>query len=444
MKKNNSYPSQYLVQSKPSSPIISRMAMLFLAIFLTVLFEGAIRKWITTDFTTPLVMFRDSLALYGIIWAIVNGKMKLTLFTFALVIWTNCLVFWGVIQLFSGQSEPLTLVIGLRFWLLYLWFGYAAGVSLTKYDFYYVTKVMMMTLIIIAPIVIVQFFSPVYSFINKQIGDDETMVFVVVEGIVRTTGTFTFTLGQSIYLGILGPPVFSLLTAVNDFIVTKKQWIFIILGYLVALVLAGSRTIIFLAALQFIGFIFVEFLIIRRKNRTKSITLVLLFFALIGMSLVIFSSSFQASSERIKTANEQEDTFARIVYTVFAGEAPIEDIPLLGHGIGISTNVVNVNTNIDIFKYGEMDSTRIVMEGGVIGFVFIGLKIATGFAGLKKSLRASKAFGNTMPFLLWLTLVVGFLMWQTNSQLTVNALTYLLLALAIASLRINTSKPVIG
>ena len=65
--------------------------------------------------------------------------------------------------------------------------------------------IILYTIIPIGILVVYQHFSPAHHIINKLVGDfyQTGIVFMLALGIVRTTGTFTFTSGQSQYLAFL-------------------------------------------------------------------------------------------------------------------------------------------------------------------------------------------------------------------------------------------------
>ncbi|MGC2164413.1 MAG: hypothetical protein WA632_00210, partial [Gallionella sp.] len=343
---------------------------------------------------------------------------------------------WGLIQLLVNQGSILLYAIGLRFWLLYLWFAYAAAVSMTETDFGFIAKVLLKTLLVIAPLVVVQFFSPPGAFINKQLDGDVASIFRVAGDIVRTTGTFTFTAGQSIYLGLLGPIVLATISSASKLTTVKKLSIVIIASYFVAVMLSGSRTALATAIIQFVCFIVFDFLYVKKQNKKSNKFLIFGTIVLLSVLPYLLSTAVDATRERIDTANISEN-FADRVSTTILGEVTLDNLPFLGYGLGAGTNYAG-RLSGEEFQLGEVDSTRILMEGGVLGLAFIALKLAIAVFGLKKSFRASRMSASSMPLLLWVTLPVALFMWQINGQLTINALGYLLLGLGIASLRLNT------
>lgn len=431
-----------LKKTNLSLPKVTKMGKLFIAVFLIVIFEGALRKWVSNSLTNPIILLRDSLAVYGIYWAISHGKLtKIPQVSQLLIFWTVCLVLWGALQLIVNDGSILLYIIGLRFWLLYLWFGVVAGISLTAYDFNYVIKVLLKTALVILPLVVLQFFSPPDSFINKQLDDDATGVFRLSGDIVRTTGTFSFTAGETIYLSILGPLVFGTITSANKLFISKLLPMIIIMAYFTLVLLAGSRTALLTFVIQFICFIVIEFLYLNKsdKPRNKN-SKFLLIGALLSLCVLpfILTTAIDATTERLSSASDAEDPIDRILTNIF-GEVTLDSFNFFGFGLGAGSNFAGI-VNDTNFSLGEFEASRILNEAGIVGVLFIGLKIATLLIGLKQATKASKLTNSPLPLLLWITLGIALFSWQLHGQLTINAFGYLLLGLGIASTRKNNIK----
>src|SRR5215207_1879524 len=125
------------VVQAPSRPAtLSRAGKLFLAVFLVIVFEGSVRKWVSSGSTLPLIMLRDLLALLLVVYAWRHGYLRRhPKITAAMLAWTCLVVAWGLLQLVGGQSTPVVFVIGLRFWLLYIWFAVAAAAAMNEADY---------------------------------------------------------------------------------------------------------------------------------------------------------------------------------------------------------------------------------------------------------------------------------------------------------------------
>jgi hypothetical protein len=328
----------------------------------------------------------------------------------------------------------------MRFWLLYLWFSYAAALSLTERDFYFIEKIILILLLVMVPLTIMQHFSPPSSFLNKQVGDDESEIFLVASGIVRTTGTFSFTTGNTTFLAFAAPFALALLTS------RKKLWRFkwmpeiFVLALGIGTMVSGSRSAFVVFAMLF--FIYLLASIIYSKGKKRGSTLIILIITILMLSLIplLFSRAFEANQERVETAAESENTTARVAGMFSFGSNSIDDISLIGYGFGAGTNFAG-KINKTKFSLGETEMARTIMEAGIFGFIYFFLKIFIIIFGLLKSLLIIRKFGNSLPFMLWITTGIAFFTWSITLQLTVNTFGFLLLGLAVSSLRLFSRKP---
>ena len=136
----------------------------------------------------------------------------------------SCLVLgWGLLQLVGGESSPIVMLIGLRFWLLYIWFAVAAAAAMNEADYRAAILAAALVMILLAPLAVLQHYSPPGARINTQVDGDEESVFVAVVGVVRTTGTFSFTSGYATYMAMVAPLVFGILGARKR---TSRQLLF--------------------------------------------------------------------------------------------------------------------------------------------------------------------------------------------------------------------------
>ena len=423
-------------------PKLSKIGKIFLLILLIVIFEGAFRKWISSSLTNPIILFRDVIVIYGIYFSIKSGEVKVTQFGIKILLfWTALLFIWGLLQLIINQTSILIFIVGTRFWLLYLWFAYVAAVSLNKYDFDFIAKVIVIVLLAMTPLTVMQHFLPPGAFLNKQVDGDESTVFRVTADIVRTTGTFSFTSGYSTLLAMSTPFILAFLVPGTK--LWNKKWMpkICVLVLAIATMVSGSRSAIVFFGVLFCIFVVIILLYSKRSKKGSAIGMILIVSLLLGLTPYFFSRSIDANLERFESASQGEDIYDRII-SIFFGEPGIyKNFPLIGNGLGGGTNFAGVvATGERTFLLAETEAARIILEGGLLGFVFIGLKLLVIVSGLRKSVFIAKIYGNILPLLLWVTTGLALLSWSIIGQLTVNALGYLLLGLAIASLRLFFRK----
>jgi hypothetical protein len=411
----------------------------FIAVFLLVVLEGAIRKWGVESVTLPLILLRDAIAAYVILHALATGALRRQPeVTLLLVLWSCVVLAWGLLQVVGGVNSPTVLLIGLRFWLLYIWFAVAAAASMNEADYRAAMMVAIWTLILMAPLAVVQYLSPPGARINNQLEGDAEGVFQVVEGVVRTTGTFSFTLGYATYLALMAPLA---LAAVGARKRTQLQVVFGLLAlgcFVIASVVSGSRTALIYSGLMLGVFFFGRFWLARGRAKATALVAVIFGLALVAVLLFAFSGAIDTANTRFQQASEAESFWGRIL-TIFVGEPFVYDkSTFLGFGLGAGSNLagfVRTGKNVSDFALAEVEAGRILLEGGLIGYAFTALKVVVVVVGVAKSLRLAYKARSVYPILLWLTVALALLTWPASGQLTAHGLLGLMLAFGLLVFR---------
>lgn len=422
--------------SKPLS--LSRAGQLFLAVFLLVVIEGAIRKWVTTSVTLPLILLRDLLAIGLILHAWRGGHLRrYKKVSKPLFAWSCVVLGWGLLQVSGGESSLVILIIGLRFWLLYTWFAVAAAASMTERDYRAAIMLGAVMMLLMAPLAVAQHFSPPGARINAQTEGDENDIFVAVAGVVRTTGTFSFTSGYANFMAVIAPLVFGLLSARKW---TSRQHLFsiaVLVAFMIGAMVSGSRTAVVSSGVMFGTYLLGRLLFSKIRDKPRAAVAVAVAVALLAIFIFFFQEAVDVTQTRFEQASEQEDFWGR-VQMIFFGEPFVYDIvSWLGRGIGFGSNLATfVRTGSSgFFPLAEAESGRILLEGGLLGFAYIALKIAVLGLGLAKSLFVSKRTNSPFPLLVWLTAAIAVFTWSAIGQLTANGLLGVIFALALLVFR---------
>lgn len=422
---------------------LTRAGKAFIAVFLIIVFEGAVRKWVSSAATLPLLLARDLLAVYVIAYALRNGSlMRHKGIAQALVAWSCLVVAWGLLQLVAGESSPTVLLIGLRFWLLYIWFGVAAAAAMNEADYRTAMRVAAWTLLLMAPLVVLQHFSPPGARINNQIDGDEGDVFLVVADVVRTTGTFSFTAGFTTYLALMSPLVFAVAGSRKR---TTRQKLFaaaLFAAFVVSSMVSGSRAAVILCGLMVLAFFVGRLGLAKGRARAGAIVGVIGGLLLLGVLLYAFSGAIAITGQRFQEASEVEDFWARLL-TVFIGQpVAFEQFTWLGYGIGLGSNLATYTRtgSTGAFALAEVEASRILLEGGLIGYVFTAFKLAVIAIGVRKSLKLTSRLHSAYPILLWLVVALAILTWSAIGQLTAHGLLGIMLAFGLLVFRHPTAE----
>ncbi|MBO9650010.1 MAG: hypothetical protein J7605_16000 [Variovorax sp.] len=422
------------------SQALSRAGQLFLAVFIIVVFEGAVRKWVTSAASLPLVGLRDLCAAALVFYAWKRGylrqHMKITAAMFA---WSLVVFGWGLLQLVAGKSSPLIFMIGLRFWLLYLWFAIAAAASMNETDYRTAFLTAGWMMVIMAPLAVLQHYSPPGAWINVQLdgGDDEEGIFVVVAGVVRTTGTFSFTAGYATFMGLVAPFVFGLLSARKP---RSKHILFAtatFIAFLVGVLVSGSRTAVISSGLMLLTYLLGRLLFSPMRQKPAAAVGVVVALLLVGVFAVFFRDAVDVTQARFEQASEAEDFWGR-VQTILIGEPHVfRTVDWLGEGVGYGSNLANfVRTgSSEYFALAESEGGRVLLEGGLLGFLYVGLKLLVIAIGLFKSFRLSIKTRSPFPVLVWLTAALAIMTWPSSGQLTAHGLLSIILAFALLLFR---------
>lgn len=420
---------------------LSRAGYVFIAVLLIVVLEGAIRKWAVSSATLPLILTRDLLVAYLIMSAWTRGHFRRQpVATAVLLAWSCLVVAWGLLQLIGGESSPTVLLIGLRFWLLYAWFAVAAASSMNEADYRAALLVAVWCLVLMAPLAVLQYLSPPGARINAQTEGDEGAIFTVVAGVVRTTGTFSFTLGYATFLAMAAPLVFAVVGARKR---TKAQSLFAMaaLGCFVAgSVVSGSRAAVVFSGAMLLAYFLGRLWLARGKARTRAGVAVLLGLMLVAVLLYAFSGALETTSQRFEQAAATEDFQGRLLMN-FIGESHVYDsVTWLGQGLGLGSNLAGyVRTGSPAFTIAEIEAGRILLEGGLIGYAFTALKVVVIVVCIGQSLRLAYRLRSPYPLLMWLTVSFALLTWPAIGQLSAHGLLGLTLAFGLLVFRHPTT-----
>jgi len=411
----------------------------FIAIFLIALFEGAVRKWIWGSATIPLLGLRDLIVVCAVFWgfryryfdARATGES-------ILIFWTLLIFVWLAIQMLSGMQPPIVGAIGFRFWVLYLWFALLCAKALNWQDIEYLFKIFALTLLFMVPLALVQFMSPPLSFINKQAGGDDQLIFIVIKDIVRTSGTFSFTAGYTTYLAFVTPVVLWLMAGGLKDSVKPLLRLLIIGLFFVGVLISGSRGAI-ITTLFFTGAWFFALLL---ANKIPKLSPAKMLFGLAGFVVLFFllfpvmERSYEANTQRFESAAASEDLGGRIIGMYMGSHETWEKFAFFGYGIGAGANASRgfmPETN-NGFLLGENEIDRTLNEGGIVGLLLTFFKWLMIIAGLLSAWRIFKINNEFLPLSIWLVIAVQLPTSSVIGQLTIHAFILLLLGLGFGSL----------
>ena len=410
----------------------------FIAIFLIIILEGAIRKWFLPNSGTYIVFLRDLLILNCIYYGFKNKLFQFNQnFEKFVLLWTHLIIIWTMIQFTFTELPILIFLLGLRNWVLYIWFSLLFYRIINFEDILSIIKVIILTMIPLSVISITQHFMPVEHFLNRL--PTEGHIFQVIPGIVRTTGTFSHVYGYTSYLMLLCPLIFALMISELNIKFNKYIFIIIVSLFFLAVLTSGSRATIFFTILMFLPLLYSVLRI--DKSIKKILTLFLIFLICYILVDYLFLDALTANFQRIEDANITENTYQRLMNTIFGSKETWANLSLLGKGIGLGSNAAEIildRGNI-IFLLGEFESDRIINEGGVIGVLFLVIKFLSIFF-LFVCIRKINKEKKPLAFIYWFYLISHLLTSQITGQVTSHGFTYLALSIGFVLLKDDLYK----
>jgi len=388
----------------PADPL-RPLRWLIWSYFWLLIFEGALRKWVAPSLANPLLIVRDPvvIAIYALAFA--RGIFPLNRFVIALAT-------LGVLTLATSLIGPHSSFgvnfFGFRCDFLHLPLIYVIG---RVFDFNSVKRLGLYVLLIAVPmtvLVVMQFQSTPDSWLNAGAGTDASQITFTGHK-VRPSGTFSFVAGIIYFYALT--TAFLIYGAVEKR--TYPLWLTLLAGLClpVALAVSGSRSTVAMAAgvaAMFVLALFLRPALIGKAMKLIGIVAALAFCA---GSLALFKSVFdegvQAFEQRMKeTENVEGGGFEGFVQRFTATFTKplnfILDVPVLGQGLGVGTNVgAKLLTGETDFVLAEDEWERVILEsGGVLGGAYLLVRLLMALQLGAMAARAAR-IGHFLPLLLF-------------------------------------------
>lgn len=413
---------------------------LIFIVYWLLIFEGALRKWLLPGLSKELFFIRDPFVL-----AIYFLALRSRLFDRAgMLYWAMALSVLVMPVMFIhfawDDVNPIVLAFGWRNYFYYVPLAFVMGSVLTAADFRRLVRQSAWVAIGMFALVYLQHVSSPTAFINRGT-DPYGYVFQVVTGVVRATGTFTFTAGFSLYAASM----FAMMLAawlrpdIAAFVGVRLR-LAASVATLGLIALSGSRTAIILTALILASSMILPFAVGNPRQRLRML-MVPVSLGLGGalLAVTLFSSALAQLNERQTEAVEQEgSTVTRALSSFYAFTGTMDETPLLGYGIGFGTNggMIADNVNPDTFRLAEDEWSRIYLElGPVLALAEILFRIALVVWLGWGALRAAWAATDVLPLLLFSFIGLILLNGQITLQGTINGFGWLFCGWTLGAIR---------
>jgi hypothetical protein len=378
--------------------------------FFLLIFEGALRKWVLPSLSTPLLIVRDPVGIFILIYSLgsglfpkSNGYLRASFF----------FGFIGIIlAMVVGHRNLYVALFGARIFLIHFPLIFVIGHLFTRDDAIKMGKVLIYISIPMTILIAVQFYSPQTAFVNRGIGEDTNGAgFSGALGYFRPPGTFSFTNGNSAFYSFVS--AFLFFFWLNQKFIKKIILITATVAFIAAIGYSISRTIFFQAMVALL------FILIAVSLKPKYLPSFIIGALVIGImitalsSLPIINNATEAFTSRFETANKKEGGVQGVFLDRFLGgslnaikQSP--NYPFLGMGLGLGTAAgAVIQTGRATFLIDEGEWGRIVGEmGPLLGLLVIFMRCLLVFQLMKTSFYLLRKKNDSLP---WMLMSYGFL-----------------------------------
>jgi len=349
--------------------------------FVLLIFEGALRKWIFPQLSTPLLLVRDPLVIYLFLTASYNR-----------IIFFNGYIFYAIViviisfiaTMIAGHGNIFVAIYGARIFLIHFPMIFLIGTVLNREDVIKMGKVILYISIPMSILIGFQFFSPQTAWVNKGIGDSIGGGFSGAMGYMRPPGTFSFTSGVTSFYSLVA--VFVLYFWIDTSKINRLLLFVATIALLSAVPFSISRSLLFQII---ISFIFTLIGINWVKNNSSKGIIMILGFIVIVFFLSLFdkiSIGVEAFSTRLELANKAEGGIESVFLDRYLGGLinalkSSSSQPFLGFGLGYGTNVgSNILTSKSSFLISEGEWGRLIGElGPILGIGIILIRLMMSY-----------------------------------------------------------------
>ena len=454
-----------LLDMSPNMPLIAplnapqerarrRLVRLVLLIYVVVIFEGALRKWLLPEFSQVLFFLRDPFLLYAYVlatrhrlWPRRSAWLSLAWGMAALGV---LLVF---LQAASGGVSDTRWLLGAYGWRGYfmaLPLAWLVGAQFNPADLWRLVRLTLWLTLPVAVLVAVQFSSPMDAAINVGSASDTDLQFRGV-GLnaerTRPMGPFASGAGQQQFVAA----AFALLLAACITPAARRRAGVLLLALSACALLAcaafsGSRGTVLQCALS--AAFALGLVALGRGAALKARALAWplgMAVAAVVLVPVLFPAGFAAFLERWTSASAAEANFTggvlgRALFGLVDFTRLIDDVPALGYGLGYGGNAsITLGARIDGVmpgKLAETDFARHMVDlGPVFGLGYIVFRVALTCWLAARVWRATRQSASALPMLLFSYAGYVLLLGQITGQGTINSYGWLFVGLCIAATR---------
>lgn len=349
--------------------------------FILLIFEGALRKWFLPSLSSPLLIVRDPVAIYLLLYAWYYNMFPGNIY----ITWMSVITLISIFTtLFYGHGNLYVTLYGARIFLVHFPFIFLIGKIFTREDVLQVARVALWISIPMALLVGLQFYSPQSAWVNRGVGGDLSGAgFGGALGYFRPPGTFSFTSGLVAFFSFTAAFIFYFWLKPGQ--INKAILISATIGLIFTIPLSISRTLTFTVSLMGL------FVLITLSRNLKSIGKIVVGIIIISVMVMLLAETgwldkpMEVFIARFEGAGKTEGGVEGTLIDRYFGDLikafkNTGEHSFFGEGLGMGTNAGAAMLGaFGKFLIAEQEWARTIGEMGPllgIGVIVIRLIIA--------------------------------------------------------------------
>jgi hypothetical protein len=403
------------VESTFEAPAAQTMARLYFATFWTIVFTGAVRKWISPG-TSALYLLQDIPICLAYFYALRKGFFDRGYMLLGIGLLSTLILLQGLAQIIISGLNLFVALAGFHHYLFYLPMLVVFPFCLTeKYRRNFIRWNLILT-IPMCLLAIAQTMSPKTAWVNRTTQGDASGV--PGAEVARVSGTFNHVAFFAIWVGMAVAFCLGEWLLPKERRTIKSQWLLILCTFAANLchLVSASRDAIFLALMAVLGAMVAAIVLGSNRAILAIGGICVLLPVAAGMTYVISPDEFNILVVRFTGEGVKSSVESRLVDGLI-GFAVTPEFSLIGAGVGMgvdAAHVGNAEAYNFTYKLSEQDTIRNVMElGTAVGLTYVLTRIAFVYGMVFLAIRIVRS--GSSPHVLPLSFV---LFAQTYQDLT--------------------------
>jgi hypothetical protein len=431
-------PSMPLTMTDSQERTRRTVVKLVLITYFLLVVEGALRKWALESLHQVLFFIRDPFVLLSLWLCLRERLLTWTPLTTMVALLATAFLFLGGMHIILQNLSPIAAVFGWRNYFYYLFFALIMAAVMRRDDVERMIRLSLWMAIPMAVLAFIQWRSPSDAWINRQIGGGD--VFTVAQGVVRTSGTFTFTAG---FVCFVGATLACLAAAAFSPRISRWLVAFGAAAAATCLATSGARMAFMHAGVT--GMLAITCEAMRPLASQRLIvhaSALLMTVGLAGGLMVFYPQAIELMAERTHTASEHEDSGQRLLGTFFSGLMVGEQAGLFGLGLGMGTGGGSAaTTGARTLNLAEDEFPRIVLESGLIlGLTYMALRYVLCGWMFWRAIQCVREREDAVPLMLCSFTGPLLLIGQVTMQGSINGYGWMFTGLTLAAISSSTES----